>query len=124
MIPRVKIPLHVQSEWAALSRTDDPELNRRSIDEIRKWLDGFAESLTSVDPKNPPGDPKLFGHAKSNVAGITSSEFDGVEMATLRYWLKWWSDPQRSQWGREEAGRDPEAEAAKVLREIEARERP
>jgi hypothetical protein len=65
----------------------------------------------------------MYGHGKSNVAGVTSGDFDGVDMATLRFWEKWWSSPERSQWGRKEAGRDPATGAEKVGREIEARER-
>jgi hypothetical protein len=65
----------------------------------------------------------MYGHGKSNVPGVTHRDFDGVEMATLRYWLSWWSSPDRSPYGREEAGRDPQVEAERVRREIEARER-
>ena len=66
----------------------------------------------------------MFGHGKSNVAGVTHSDFDGVDMATLRTWLKWWSSQERSPYGREEAGRNPHVEAERVQREIDAREHP
>ncbi len=66
----------------------------------------------------------MFGHGKTNAAGITSVEFDGVDMATLRFWQQWWSDPSRTRHGREEAGRDPTEQVARIRLEIEARERP
>jgi hypothetical protein len=119
----MKIPLEIQSEWGALSKTDDPELNSRSIEMIRHWLDGARDALAHVDPAKPPNDPKMFGHGASNVSGITDREFDGVDMATLRYWAEWWQKPERWQYGREEAGRDPKEQVEKVRREIEARER-
>jgi len=56
-----------------------------------------------------------------NVKGLTSREFDGRDAATLRYWLEWWCDPDRSPDGIEERGRDPIAEAKKVWRELDAR---
>lgn len=54
--------------------------------------------------------------------GLTHPDFDGVSSSTLRYWLDWWSDPQRSLAGAEEAGRDPATEAARVRAELEERE--
>jgi hypothetical protein len=119
----VKVPMLVLAEWTSLSRTDDLDINRRSIEIVREWLDGAADALAEgkVDPSAK--DPKMYGHGKSNAPGITHPDFDGVEMATLRYWLGWWSNPERSMYGREEAGRDPEAEAERVRHEIAARER-
>jgi hypothetical protein len=119
----VRVPLEIQGEWSSLLRTDDPETNRRSIEIIREWLDGAADALGSGKLDTPSKDPKIYGHGKSSVAGVTNRDFDGVDMATLRYWLKWWSSPDRSPYRREEAGRDPKVEAERVRREIEARER-
>jgi len=119
----VRVPPEIQGEWSSLLRTDDPEINRRSIETIREWLDAAAEALASGRLDAPSKDPKMYGHATSNVGGVTHPDFDGVEMATLRYWLKWWTSPDRSAYGREEAGRDPRVEAERVRREIEARER-
>jgi hypothetical protein len=41
----------------------------------------------------------------------------------LRYWLKWWSAPERDPAGVEEAGRYPLIEQAKLRQEIDAREK-
>jgi hypothetical protein len=58
----------------------------------------------------------------SNVKGFTDPEFDGVTSSTLRFWLWWWSSPERSPNGVEEKGRTPAHEAAFVRAELEARE--
>lgn len=88
-----KVSMHVRAEWASLSRTDDLESNRRSIEVVREWLDGAADALAAGKVDTSAKDPKLYGHGKSNVPGITHPDFDGVDMATLRYWLRWWSSP-------------------------------
>jgi hypothetical protein len=120
---RVRQVGHARTRAGSLSRTDDPDTNRRSIEIVREWLNGAAEALDAgkVDPAAK--DPRMFGHGTSNVAGVTHPDFDGVDMTTLRYWLRWWTSPERSPYGREEAGRDPAVEAERVRREIEARER-
>ena len=117
------MPPEIQGEWGSLLRTDDPEANRHSIEIIRDWLDGAADAFAAGELDAPSKDPRMHGHGKSNIAGMTHRDFDGVDMATLRYWLRWWSSPERSPYGREEAGRDPEFEAARVRREIKARQR-
>jgi hypothetical protein len=116
----VRIPLEINSEWFSLSSTDDRSRNLESIAVIRSWLDDASSALTAG--KGSSKEPKLYGHAKSNTSGVTRVEFDGVETATLRYWLEWWTDPARSSHGREEAGRDPAAEAEKIRNEIHARD--
>jgi hypothetical protein len=60
---------------------------------------------------------------RPRVRGLTSPEFDYVGTPDLRYWLKWWRDPERKRDGQEEAGRDPRVESRKLEQEIEARER-
>ena len=55
--------------------------------------------------------------------GFTNPDFDGRDSNTLRYWFDWWRDPERDQHGKEEAGRHPYVEAARVLAELEARHR-
>jgi hypothetical protein len=116
----MRVPLEVQAEIGALSKTDDRELNLESIRKIRGWLDE-AEGALASGATGSPKDPKIYGHGDANVAGVTSNEYDGVPLAKLRYWENWWSQPERSQWGREEAGRDPQEELRKLRREIEAR---
>jgi hypothetical protein len=65
----VRGPLHIQGEWGSRSKTDDIDLNLRSIAVIREWLDGLADALERADPADPPKDPRMSGHGKSNVAG-------------------------------------------------------
>lgn len=60
---------------------------------------------------------------RPRVRGLTAAEFDHVGTPDLRYWLKWWSAPERTPEGVEEAGRDPRGEQQKLQREIKARER-
>jgi hypothetical protein len=67
----VKVPPEIQGEWSSLSRTDDPETNRRSIEIIRHWLDGAADAFATGRLNTPSEDPKMYGHGKSNVAGLT-----------------------------------------------------
>jgi hypothetical protein len=61
----------------------------------------------------------VHGHVLSVQSGQIVS---GVPSSTLRYWLWWWSSPDRSPKGVEEKGRDPEEQAALVRAELEARE--
>ena len=60
---------------------------------------------------------------RPRVEGLTSKEFDRVGTPDLRYWLKWWSAPERSPDGAEEAGRKPVEQIEMIKREIEAREK-
>ena len=113
-------PLPVQAEWGSLTRTHDRERNLESIAVLREWLDGVEEYLHAGG--NPGKEPKMTGHGGTTARGLTDPDLEGVPMATLRYWLAWWTAPERTPYGAEEAGRDPEVEAAKVRREIEARE--
>ena len=62
------------------------------------------------------------GTEAATMPGRTHPDFDGKSIDTLREWLRWWSEPIRTADGKAEAGRDPREEAAKVRREIEARE--
>ena len=117
----MRIPPEVQDQWASLRRSDDRAANLESVRAVRTWLAGLEEFLAApvrLDDK----EPKIYGHADSNARGITTTEFDGVRTAKLRYWLEWWSEPTRSPHGKEEAGRDPKTEIAKLKAEIEARE--
>jgi hypothetical protein len=120
----MRIPAEIQGEWSSLGRSENPTENLRSIEKVRKWLDGATEALEQAVPGAPPKGPKMFGHGSANVRGVTHVDFDGVDMATLRFWLEWWAEPERTQWGSEEAGRDPREQITKIRREIEARERP
>jgi hypothetical protein len=60
---------------------------------------------------------------RARVRGLTSPEFEHVGTPDLRYWLKWWSAPERTPSGADEDGRDAHIEQEKLRREIEARER-
>jgi hypothetical protein len=117
----MRIPLEITGEWASLGATDDAARNLESIAVIRTWLEGAAAALAAG--RGSTKEPKIYGHATSNAKGVTHTDFDGVETSTLRYWADWWSDPARSAHGREEAGRDPGAEAEKIRNEIRARDR-
>jgi hypothetical protein len=116
----VKIPLEINGEWQSLGSSDDIEGNLRSITLIRVWLEGTERVLRERGANDK--DPIIYRHPRrADVAGLTSSEFDGIEMGTLRSWHIWWSETARNSHGREEAGRDPQTEAEKVRAEIEAR---
>ena len=116
----MKIPLKISAEWHSLGTNDNVDGNLRSIELIREWLQGAERVLRQRGSQDK--DPVIYGHDRSaNVAGVTSQDFDGIKMATLHAWHRWWSDPSRDPHGREEAGRDPAGEAAKVRAEIEAR---
>ena len=113
-------PLPVQAEWGSLTRTHDRERNLESIAVLREWLDGVEDYLHAGG--DPGKEPRMTGHGGTTARGLTDPDLEGVPMATLRFWLAWWTAPERTPYGAEEAGRDPEVEAAKVRREIEARE--
>jgi hypothetical protein len=55
---------------------------------------------------------------RPRVRGLTAPEFDNVGTPDLRFWLRWWSDPERDPSGDEEAGRDPLEEQRKIKVEI------
>jgi hypothetical protein len=115
----VKAPQNIIGEWGSLTRVHSAEPNLRSLRLIRDWLDCVEQYLDAGG--DPDGDPQLRNYTPSNAVGLTSGDFDGVPMATLRFWLQWWERPERTWCGAEEAGRDPAAECEKVRREIEAR---
>lgn len=78
-----------------------------------------------MDRHNPQGATEIFGVDPATGAHASASATDDrVTMATLRAWPKWWCDPKRSKYGREEAGRNPKEKRDKVRHEIEARQRP
>jgi len=72
-----------------------------------------------------------IGHIGSTQIDATLSTSDdspatvslNVGTPDLRFWLRWWSDPERDPSGDEEAGRDPLEEQRKIKAEIEAREK-
>jgi hypothetical protein len=115
----VKAPLGISGEWGALTRVHSREQNLDSLRKIREWLDCVERYLTAGG--DPAGEPQMRSFTRSNAKGVTDPEFDGVPMATLRFWLDWWQMPERTWCGAEEAGRDPTTEAQKVRAEIEAR---
>ena len=129
------IPTHIRAEFDQIEAVDEPLEVLRPIGAVREWLreaelraireaSDRGESLARIG--DALGTDKQNIHQKlrssRSAKGLTSPEFDGVITRTLRYWLWWWSQPERNPSGAEEKGRDPIAEAAKVRAELEARE--
>jgi hypothetical protein len=59
--------------------------------------------------------------AHSRLKGLTHPVWDGVSLATLRYWLKWWQDESKSA-GHVENGWGREEQIERISAEIAARE--
>jgi transposase-like protein len=127
------VPRWVHEEFSKLVADDDPLSNLRSLERLGDWVDDMKVAIAarakeaghtlreigSVQRKPRQAVHRTLKSAQSR--GLTDSAFDGVDSSTLRYWFDWWNDPRRSSRGAEEAGRDPRAEAARVLAELEAR---
>jgi transposase-like protein len=130
------IPEHIRNEIAAIERAQTPLDELASIGAVREWLreaelraiqDAREGGQTLARIGDALGTDRQQVHQKLNTAskikGLTDPAFDGVGAGTLRYWLRWWSDSERSPFGAEEKGRDPATEAARVRNELEAREK-
>ena len=115
----MKTPLNITGEWASLTRVHDASLNLASLRRVRDWLDCVERYLEAGG--DPDGNPQLRNYKPANVKGITDSQFDGVPTPTLRYWLEWWQQPERTWCGADEAGRHPAEYAARVQAELDAR---
>ena len=129
------IPTHVRAELDRIEQLDEPLALLGPIGAVREWLreaelraireaSDRGESLSRIG--DALGTDKQNIHQKlrstRGARGLTGPEFDGVISRTLRFWLWWWSQPERNPSGAEEKGRDPIAEAAKVRAELEARQ--
>lgn len=133
------IPSLICDHLRTLDRCVEPLGRLRAIRGVGRWLRESEE--TEIERAREAGmswqqigeaqdRPRQVVHRQASrtphrerVRGLTSSDFDHVGTPDLRYWLKWWSAPERAPEGVEEAGRDPRAEQEKIGREIEARER-
>jgi hypothetical protein len=128
------IPTHIRAELDRIEQLEEPLALLGPIGAVREWLrdselraireaSDRGESLSRIG--DALGTDKQNIHQKlrstRSAHGLTDPAFDGVISRTLRYWLWWWSQPERHPSGAEEKGRDAGAEAAKVRAELEAR---
>lgn len=142
------VPHIVKSEFTSLEVEADPIKNLRSLAAVRDWaqeaeialIDMAQRGESTTSPSTPGAQlqggqsfqeigealerPRQAVHrsvAATKSEGLAYPEYDGVSSSTLRYWLRWWSDPVRTPEGFEEAGRDPARERRKLRKELEAR---
>jgi hypothetical protein len=131
----ILIPNHIREQFARIEELNDPLAALEPIGAVREWLrecelhaikqaSERGASLARIG--NALGTDKQNIHQKlrttNNAKGLTSPEFDGVTSSTLRYWLWWWSRPERRATGVDERERDPAEQAAMIRAELEARE--
>src|SRR5258706_9032431 len=129
------IPPHIRAELKRIEQLDEPLALLGPIGAVREWL--RESELRAIREASDKGESlsrigDALGTDKQNIhqklrstrsaPGLTGPEFEGVISPTLRYWLWWWSQPDRNPTGAEEKGREPVAEAAKVRAELEARQ--
>jgi hypothetical protein len=135
----VTIPPLIRDYLRELEQSSDPLERLRAIRGVATWLRASEDSeierareggMSWQQIGEAQGRPRQVVHRQASktpyrprVKGLTSSEYDHVGTPDLRYWLKWWSAPERSPDGVEEAGRDPVDEQQKLKREIAAREK-
>ena len=136
---RDQLPSVIRDYVVALQTSNDPATRLRAIRGIGQWLiwaereeiDRARErGMTWEEIGEAQDRPRQVVHRQASktphrprVKGLTSPEYDGVGTPDLRYWLKWWSAPERSPEGYEERGRDPHEEQRRLKAEIAARER-
>jgi hypothetical protein len=128
------IPKHIREQFERIEGLYDPLEVLEPIGAVREWLReselcairaareggaSLARIGSSLGTEKQNIQQKL--RTTSNAKGF-NPEFDGVTTSTLRYWLWWWSSPERSPNGVEEKGRLPEEQAALVRAELEARD--
>jgi hypothetical protein len=131
----MQIPNHIREQFERIEALDDPLDVLEPIGAVREWLrESELRAITAARESGASlarigsslGTDKQNIQQKlrtaSNTKGWTDPEFDGVTSSTLRYWLWWWSSPERSPNGVEEKGRDPQQQAAIVRAELEERE--
>jgi hypothetical protein len=134
----VAVPALIRDYLRTLERSDEAFERLRAIRGIGRWLRdredreierAREEGMSWQQIGEAQGRSRQVAHRQARraprrerVRGLTSPEYDHVGTPDLRFWLEWWSKPERTPSGLEEAGRDPLAEQAKLRREIEARE--
>jgi len=130
----VTIPKMMRDELEQLAATDEPLRNLASVEVLEEWLADVKTYLTeearkrghtleqigAAQHRHPQAVHRTLKKARAE--GLTHRDFNGVSSSTLRYWLDWWEDPARERGGKEEAGRDPNNEAQRIRKELEARE--
>jgi hypothetical protein len=130
------IPRHIRQQFDRIEALDDPLEVLEPIGAVREWLRESELSAIAAAREAGASFARIgdsLGTEKQNVQqklrqtlrehGLTDPEFNGVSSSTLRYWLWWWSRPERSPEGFEEKGRDPQAQAAAIMAELTERER-
>jgi hypothetical protein len=130
----MQIPNHIREQFDRIAELEDPLAALEPIGAVREWLreselraikEASASGSSLAHIGQSLGTDKQNIHQKLRTAnsaqGLTSPEFDGVPSSTLRYWLWWWSSPERSPNGVEEQGREPQDQAMIVRSELEAR---
>ena len=127
------IPKAIEDAFDAMRGNDDPLTSLRTIKVLRDWLSDME--IHCIETAHTAGHtfqeiaevqerPRQAVHRtlkSARTPGLTDPLFEGVSSSTLRFWLEWWSAPERSSAGVEEAGRDPAVEAARVRTELNAR---
>ena len=129
------VPTEIKSAFSNLQEKGDQLENLRELKRIREWVadsetamidlaqrEGGATFQQIGEVLNQPRQAVHRAQSRTRSEGLVHPDFDGVSAATLRYWLKWWRDPERTPDGAEEQGRNPQHEADKVLAELRARE--
>jgi hypothetical protein len=133
------VPAIIRDYMELLNLSDTPAPRLRAMRGILQWLreverieiERARESgMTWEEIGDAQDRPRQVVHRQASktphrprVNGLTSPEFDGVGTPDLRYWLTWWSAPERSRGGVEEKGRDPKEEQQRLVKELAARER-
>jgi len=127
------VPKNVRTEFKRLRTEEDPLANLRSLEVLADWVGHMrvfaaGEATKAGYTLNQVGEvqnkPRQAVHRTLKSAqsrGLSDTDFDGVDSSTLRYWLDWWSDPERTPDGVEEKGYDPETMVARIRAELEAR---
>lgn len=132
----VQIPSHVREQFERIEQLDDPlaaldpigvvregmrELELRAI---REAIEGGA-SLSRVGSAlgTDKSDVQYRLRTAGKLAGLTDERFDGRTVNTLRYWLWWWSQPERNADGSGpgEDGLIAAEQIALITTELEAR---
>ena len=138
MKKRSKTPSLIRDSFKNLERGGDPLHELAAIRTVQGWLREREQATlerarekgrTWEEIGEAQGRPRQAVHRQAtktprrpSVKGLTTSDFDNIGTADLRYWLKWWRDLARTPEGYEEDGRDPRSEQRKIKAELDARE--
>jgi hypothetical protein len=133
----MQIPSEIRANFERIEQIDDPlaaldpigivreGMRDLELRAIREAIDGGA-SLALVG--DALGTHKQTVHDRLRTAGklsgLTDPIFDGRTVSTLRYWLWWWSRPERStnSSGPGENGLIASEQIALITAELEARQ--